>query len=50
LQIKLDLKIFIFVLFFFVTKQLEIYIYLMMFALLHELGHIRYADFCWALD
>ncbi|MCI8518848.1 MAG: hypothetical protein HFJ51_01660 [Clostridia bacterium] len=40
MQIKLDLKIFIFVLFFFVTKQLEMYIYLMIFALFHELGHI----------
>ena len=40
MQIKLDLKVFIFILFFFVTKQLEIYLYLMIFALFHEFGHL----------
>ena len=40
MQIRLNIKIFIFVLFFFVTKQLEVYTGLMLFALLHEIGHI----------
>lgn len=40
MHIKLDFKIFIFILFFFVTKQIQIYIELMIFALLHEIGHI----------
>ena len=40
MQIRLNIKIFIFLLFFFVTKQLEIYLSLMAFALLHEIGHI----------
>jgi len=37
LKIKVDLKIFIFTLFFFVAKQLETYILLMIFAFLHEI-------------
>lgn len=40
MQIRLNIKIFIFILFFFATKQLEIYLSLMIFALLHEIGHI----------
>lgn len=40
MSIKLDLKIFIFIALFFVTKQIEIYLILMIFALLHELGHL----------
>ncbi|MBE5819409.1 MAG: hypothetical protein E7310_01050 [Clostridiales bacterium] len=40
MQIKLNLQIFIFILVFIITKQIEIYVILMLFALIHELGHI----------
>ena len=40
MQVKLNLKIFIFVLFFIFTNQLEIYLALMLFALIHEIGHM----------
>lgn len=40
MQIKIDLKIFIFVVIFCFTHQIEIYVLLMLFALLHELGHL----------
>lgn len=40
MQIKLNLQIFIFILVFFLTKQIGIYAILMLFAFVHELGHI----------
>lgn len=40
MQIKIDLKIFLFLLIFFLTKQIEIYILFMIFAILHEFGHL----------
>lgn len=40
MQIKIDMKILIFVLIFFITNQIKIYILLMIFACLHELGHL----------
>lgn len=40
MQIKIELKIFLFILLFFLTKQIETYGLLMAFALLHELGHL----------
>lgn len=40
MQIKLDLKIFIFIIIFVLTRQIEIYGMLMLFAFLHELGHL----------
>lgn len=40
MQIKLDLKIFIFIIIFLLTRQIEIYGMLMLFAFLHELGHL----------
>lgn len=40
MRIKIDLKIFIFVILFYLTKQIELYALLMIFALLHELGHL----------
>ena len=40
MQIKLNLQIFIFILVFFLTKQIEVYAILMLFAFIHELGHI----------
>lgn len=40
MQIKVDLKILIFALIFFITGQLNIYVLLMIFACIHELGHL----------
>lgn len=40
MQIKIDMKILIFALIFLITDQLKIYILLMIFACLHELGHL----------
>ena len=40
MQIKFDVKILILLLIFFITKQLETYVILMIFAFLHELSHI----------
>lgn len=39
MEVKVNLKIFIFILLFYLTGQLEIYGLLMAFAFLHELGH-----------
>ena len=39
MSIKIDLKIFLILLLFLFTSQIEIYIILMFFALIHELGH-----------
>ena len=40
MQIKFDLKVFIFVLFFCLSGDLDLYLILMLFAFLHECGHI----------
>lgn len=40
MRIKINLKIFIFILIFALTKQIKIYAYLMIFAFIHELGHL----------
>ena len=40
MQIKIDLKIFLFLLIFVITRQIKIYAILMLFALIHELGHL----------
>lgn len=40
MKIRLHLKIFIFIAIFIVTRQIEIYASLMLFAILHELGHM----------
>lgn len=40
MQIKVNLQIFIFIVIFILTKQIEIYMYLMFFAFVHELGHL----------
>ncbi len=37
---RIDLKIFIFLIIFYFTKQIEIYSYLMIFAFIHEIGHL----------
>ena len=40
MSIKIDLKIFLFLLLFLITSQLEMYILLMIFACIHELSHL----------
>ncbi len=40
MHLKLDLKIFLFLLLFLLTSQFEIYIIIMIFAIIHELGHL----------
>lgn len=40
MSIKIDLKIFLFLFLFLITSQVEIYITLMIFAIIHELGHL----------
>ena len=40
MRIKIDLRIFFFGILFFLTKQIEIYAMLMLFAFLHELSHM----------
>lgn len=40
MSIKIDLRIFLFGILFLLTKQIEIYAILMIFAFLHELGHL----------
>ena len=39
MTIKIDLKIFLFLAIFIITRQIKIYALLMIFALIHELGH-----------
>ena len=40
MSIKIDFKIFLFLFLFLITSQIEIYITLMIFAIIHELGHL----------
>ena len=40
MHIKIDLKIFIFALLFLLTNRIDIYASIMLFALIHELGHL----------
>ena len=40
MHIKIDIKIFAFLILFCITRQIEIYVLLMIFAILHELGHL----------
>lgn len=40
MQLRIDLKIFLFLLIFFLTKQIEVYLLFMLFAIVHELGHL----------
>lgn len=40
MQIKINLKVFLFLLIFLVTRQIKIYALLMCLALIHELGHV----------
>ena len=40
MQIKLDFKIFLIIFIFLITRNIQIYVTLMLFALIHELGHM----------
>lgn len=40
MHIKIDLKIFVFALLFLLTNRISIYVAIMLFALIHELGHL----------
>lgn len=40
MKFKIDLKIFLFIIIFYITKQIELYAILMLFAFIHELGHL----------
>lgn len=40
MTIKVNLKIFLFLIIFYLTKQIELYVILMFFAFLHEMGHL----------
>ena len=40
MKFEIDLKIFLFIILFYFTKQLELYALLMIFVILHELGHL----------
>lgn len=40
MRLKIDLKIFLFLLLFLITSQFEIYIIVMIFAVIHEIGHL----------
>lgn len=40
MRFRIDLKIFIFIILFWITKQIEVYAYIMIFAFIHELGHL----------
>ena len=42
MSIKIDLKIFLFALLVYITKQIEIYALLMLFAFIHEVGHLLF--------
>ena len=40
MRFRIDLKIFLFLILFYLTKQIEIYAMIMVFALIHEIGHL----------
>lgn len=40
MRFRIDLKIFIFLIIFYFTKQIQIYTYIMIFAFIHETGHL----------
>lgn len=40
MRFRIDLKIFIFLILFYFTKQIELYAFIMIFALVHEFGHL----------
>lgn len=40
MQIKINVNLFIFIIIFYITRQIEIYALLMLFAFVHEIGHV----------
>lgn len=40
MRFRIDLKIFLLIILFFLTKQIELYAMMMFFAIIHELGHL----------
>lgn len=40
MRVRIDLKIFLFCVLFYFTRQIETYAFIMLFAILHELGHL----------
>ena len=40
MRFRIDLKIFIFIILFYFTKQIEVYAMIMVFAIIHEIGHL----------
>lgn len=40
MRFRIDLKIFLFIVLFYLTKQIEMYATIMFFAIIHELGHL----------
>lgn len=40
MRFRIDLKIFIIIILFYLTKQIQIYALIMIFALIHELAHL----------
>ena len=40
MRFRIDLKIFVFLILFYFTKQIEVYAMIMLFAIIHELGHL----------
>lgn len=40
MRFRIDLKIFIFIILFYFTKQIELYVMMLIFAMIHELGHL----------
>lgn len=45
MRFKIDLKIFVFIILFYITRQIEIYSMMMIFCVLHELGHLFSRNF-----
>ena len=46
MRFKIDLKIFLFLIIFYFTKQIHIYALIMIFAFIHELGHLLAGVLC----
>lgn len=46
MRFRIDLKIFLFLIIFYLTKQIHIYALIMIFALIHELGHLLAGILC----
>lgn len=46
MRFKIDLKIFLFLIIFYFTKQIHIYALIMVFAFIHELGHLLAGIMC----